>query len=47
MGEPGKRAEWQEPPYPVDLNINSRPRSLVIELDGAKLVIDELELIGR
>jgi len=47
MGEPGKRAEWQEPPYPVDLNINSRPRSLVIELNGAKLVIDELELIGR
>lgn len=46
-GEPGKRESWSEPPYPVDLKLNSRPRSLFFDVTGAKLTIDALELRGK
>lgn len=46
-GEPGKRESWAEPPFPNDLRLNSRPRSLFFDVTGAKFTIDALELRGK
>ncbi len=47
IGEPGKRETWFEPPYPTDMNLPARPRSVFLDVSGAKLVLDDFHLRGR
>lgn len=46
-GEPGKRSEWEEPPFPTDMNLSSRPRNLFLDVSGAKFTLESFELRGK
>lgn len=46
-GEPGKRAEWEEPPFPNDMKLSTRPKSLVLDVSGAKFTLESFELRGK
>jgi len=47
FGAPGDRANWPEPPFPMDMKLGSRPRSLWIGATGAKLDVNALTLRAK
>jgi hypothetical protein len=47
FGEPGKRETWFEPPFPTDMNLPARPRSVWLDVHGAKLELTQLRVLGR
>ena len=47
FGPPGERDKWPEPPMPVSFALFSRPKKFVNTVEGGKVALSDVQLVGR